>query len=321
MKLVTIGMLPRPHIGVLVGERDVLDLSALGVILPAANLIPSSMRELLEGGSVGLGMVENCLIQVNSMDDGEKSILVDSGIINSLDKVSLLAPIPNPKLILSVGLNYWKHLDEMAGTPTPKHPAAFIKTRNSLSGSGSSIFVPPQCPNMIDFEGEFCFVFGEQCHNVSTDDAMDYIFGYTIANDVSARDWVSEVFDSSGTFPAIHAWERNINGKQLPGFTPCGPVLVTKDEIVDPHNLQMTLTLNGEVMQSTKTDDMIFKLPELISYFSQWYQFNPGDIVTTGSPAGVGFGRDPKVFMKPGDTVEVEVEGIGKLTNTISKKN
>ena len=97
--------------------------------------------------------------------------------------------------------------------------------------------------------------------------------------------------------------------------------MVTKDEILDPHNLQMTLTLNGEVMQSTKTDDMIFKLPELISYFSQWYQFNPGDIVTTGSPAGVGFGRNPKVFMKPGDTVEVEVEGIGVLSNMISEIN
>jgi acylpyruvate hydrolase len=98
-------------------------------------------------------------------------------------------------------------------------------------------------------------------------------------------------------------------------------VLVTKDEIKDPHNLQMTLTLNGQIMQSTKTDDMIFKLPELIAYFSQWYQFNPGDMVTTGSPAGVGFGRDPKVFMKPGDVVEVEVEGIGKLTNTVFAVN
>jgi len=321
MKLVTIDMLPRPHIGVLVDEHAVLDLTALGVILPVANLIPDSMRELLEGGPVGLGMVENCLAQIDSMDDGEKSILADSGILCSLDEVPLLAPIPNPKLILSVGLNYWKHLEEMAGTPTPKHPAAFIKARDSLSGSGGSIFVPPQCPDMIDFEGELCFVFGERCHNVSADDAMDYIAGYTIANDVSARDWVSEVFASNGTFPAIHAWERNINGKQFPGFTPCGPVLVTKDEIADPHNLQMTLTLNGEVMQSTKTDDMIFKLPELIAYFSQWYQFNPGDIVTTGSPAGVGFGRNPKVFMKPGDIVEVEVEGIGKLTNTISKNN
>ena len=321
MKLVTIDVLPNSHVGVLVGEEIVLDLAALSVVLPVATLVPNSMRELLESGVTGLETVAHCLAQVDSMTNDEKLILMGAGILSPLDDVQLLAPIPNPKLILSVGLNYWKHLEEMAGTPIPKNPAAFIKTRSSLSGSGNPIFVPPQCPDMLDYEGELCFVFGEQCHNVDVDEAMEYVAGYTIANDVSARDWVGEVFGSKETFPAIHAWERNINGKQLPGFTPCGPVLVTKDEILDPHNLQMTLTLNGEVMQSTKTDDMIFKLPELISYFSQWYQFNPGDIVTTGSPAGVGFGRNPKVFMKPGDTVEVEVEGIGVLSNMISEIN
>ena len=321
MKLVTINKLPNPHVGVLVGNDTVLDLAALKVILPEAYLVPNSMRKILEAGVAGMETVAHCLAQVDSMADDEKAILTDAGILSPLAELPLLAPVPNPKLILSVGLNYWKHLEEMAGTPTPKHPAAFIKTRDSLSGSGNPIYVPPQCPDMIDYEGELCFVFGRQCHNVQADEAMSYVAGYTIANDVSARNWVGEVLASSNTFPAIHAWERNINGKQLPGFTPCGPVLVTKDEIKDPNNLQMTLTLNGEVMQSTKTDDMIFKLPELISYFSQWYQFNPGDIVTTGSPAGVGFGRDPKVFMKPGDVVEVEVEGIGKLSNTVVESN
>jgi len=321
MKLVTINKLPNPHVGVLVGNDTVLDLAALKVILPEAYLVPNSMRKILEAGVAGMETVAHCLAQVDSMADDEKAILTDAGILSPLAELPLLAPVPNPKLILSVGLNYWKHLEEMAGTPTPKHPAAFIKTRDSLSGSGNPIYVPPQCPDMIDYEGELCFVFGRQCHNVQADEAMSYVAGYTIANDVSARNWVGEVFASSNTFPAIHAWERNINGKQLPGFTPCGPVLVTKDEVKDPNNLQMTLTLNGEVMQSTKTDDMIFKLPELISYFSQWYQFNPGDIVTTGSPAGVGFGRDPKVFMKPGDVVEVEVEGIGKLSNTVVESN
>ena len=321
MKLVTIDMLPNAHIGVLVDKDIVLDLTAFSVVSPTASLVPNSMRKLLESGGAGMEAVAHSLAQVDSMTTGEKSILMDVGILRPLNDISLLAPIPNPKLILSVGLNYWKHLEEMAGTPTPKYPAAFIKSRDSLSGSGSPIFVPPQCPDMLDYEGEFCFVFGEQCHNVSADKAMEYIVGYTIANDVSARNWVGEVFEAKETFPAIHAWERNINGKQLPGFTPCGPVLVTKDEILDPHNLNLTLKLNGEIMQSTKTDDMIFKLPELISYFSKWYQFNPGDIVTTGTPAGVGFGRDPKVFMKPGDIVEVEVEGIGVLSNKISAIN
>ena len=170
---------------------------------------------------------------------------------------------------------------------------------------------------MIDFEGEFCFVFGRVCHDVSADEAMDHVAGYTIANDVSARDWVPEFFGADGKFDAIHAWERNIMGKQLPSFTPCGPVMTTADEIADPHDLQVTTRLNGEVMQSTKTDDLIFKLPEMISYFSKWYYFRPGDIVTTGSPAGVGFGRDPKVFMKPGDVVEVEIEGVGTLSNPL----
>ncbi len=321
MKLVTIDSLPNPHVGVLVDADFVLDLAALKAVLPLANLVPNSMREVLEAGEAGLDAVAHCLAQVDSMAADEKTILSEAGILSALDEVPLLAPVPNPKLILSVGLNYWKHLEEMAGTPTPKHPAAFIKTRDSLSGSGSPIVVPSQCPDMIDYEGELCFVFGRQCHNVTAEEAMDYVVGYTIANDVSARNWVGEVFSADGTFPAIHSWERNINGKQLPGFTPCGPVLVTKDEIDDPNKLQMTTTLNGEVMQSTSTDDMIFQLPELISYFSQWYQFHPGDIVTTGTPAGVGFGRDPKVFMKPGDVVEVEVEGIGKLSNTIVETN
>jgi 2-keto-4-pentenoate hydratase/2-oxohepta-3-ene-1,7-dioic acid hydratase in catechol pathway len=321
MKLMTIDMLPNRHIGVLMAEDIVLDLTAFSVVSPTASLVPNSMRELLESGIAGMETVAHSLAQVDSMTTSEKLILMDSGILNSLSDIVLLAPIPNPKLILSVGLNYWKHLEEMAGTPTPKYPAAFIKTRDSLSGSGAPVFVPPQCSDMLDYEGELCFVFGKQCHNVSADEAMDYIVGYTIANDISARNWVGEVFEAKETFPAIHAWERNINGKQLPGFTPCGPVLVTKDEIPDPHNLDLTLTLNGEIMQSTNTDDMIFKLPELISYFSQWYQFNPGDIVTTGTPAGVGFGRNPKIFMKPGDVVEVEVEGIGVLSNKISAIN
>lgn len=321
MKLVTIDTLPNPHVGVLLEDGRVLDLAALKVVLSTAALVPNSMREILEAGDAGLDIVAQCLGQVETMTTDEKTILAEAAIISPLDDLPLLAPVPNPKLILSVGLNYWQHLEEMAGTPTPKHPAAFLKTRDSLSGSGKPIVTPPQFPDMIDYEGELCFVFGRLCHNVSEEEAMNYVAGYTIANDVSARDWVGEVFSSDQTFPAIHAWERNINGKQLPGFTPCGPVLVTKDEIADPNDLQIKTTLNGEVMQSTNTDDMIFKLPELISYFSQWYQFHPGDIVTTGSPAGVGYGRDPKVFMKPGDIVEVEVEGIGKLSNPIIEMN
>ena len=171
---------------------------------------------------------------------------------------------------------------------------------------------------MIDYEGEFTFVVGRTCHRVSVDEALECIGGYTICNDISARDWVGEVFGAEGTFGAIQAWERNIMGKQLPGFTPCGPVVVTADEIADPHDLQLTTTLNGEIVQSTKTDDLIYGVGEILSYFSRWYRFEPGDLVTTGSPAGVGFGREPKLFMRPGDRIEVEIEGIGRLSNTLA---
>ncbi|MBO6783348.1 MAG: fumarylacetoacetate hydrolase family protein, partial [Alphaproteobacteria bacterium] len=206
---------------------------------------------------------------------------------------------------------------EMEGTPAPKFPSAFMKTVSSLTGSGKPIVVPPQCPDMIDYEGEFCFVFGRTCHRVSEDEAMDYVAGYTIANDVSARDWVGDVFTATEPFPAILAWERNVMGKQLPTFTPCGPVITTADEIGDPHDLLLEFRLNGETLQSTRTDDLIFNIPQIISYFSQWYRFEPGDIVTTGSPAGVGVGRDPKVFMKPGDVAEVSLEGVGTLSNPV----
>jgi|TARA_B100001146_G_C15945906_1_gene333398 2-keto-4-pentenoate hydratase/2-oxohepta-3-ene-1,7-dioic acid hydratase in catechol pathway len=170
---------------------------------------------------------------------------------------------------------------------------------------------------MIDFEGEFCFVFGKECHRVTEAEAMHYVAGYTIANDVSARDWIPDIKAGEPPFGPIHGWERNIMGKNLPGFTPCGPVIITKDEIDDPHDLHLQTRLNGEVMQDTKTDDLIFKLPEIISYYSQWYRFHPGDIVTTGSPSGVGVGRDPQVFMHAGDTVEIELEGVGILTNQL----
>ena len=317
MKFATIDNAGGSHLGVQKGSDEILDLVLLRGVVPRANLVPKSLRGLLEAGEDAIELVRRCIGDVDGLSTDGRERLVETGTLSPFDSTPLLAAIPDPKMILSVGMNYGRHLAEMKGTPKPQHPTAFIKVAESLTGSGKPITVPPQCPDMIDFEGEFCFVFGRVCHNVSVDEAMDHVAGYTIANDVSARDWVPEFFGADGKFDAIHAWERNIMGKQLPSFTPCGPVVTTVDEIADPHDLQVTTRLNGEVMQSTKTDDLIFKLPEMISYFSKWYCFRPGDIVTTGSPAGVGFGRDPKVFMKPGDVVEVEIEGVGTLSNPL----
>lgn len=317
MKLLTIDAPPAGRPGALLLDGRVLDLQAAAGSGGAASWMPDSVRGILEAGDDGLDAVKRAVDDVAGRSADEQETMQAAGSIRAFDDTAFAPPVPNPWMVLSVGMNYHRHLAEMSGTPPPAHPSAFLKTRDSLLGNGKAIRVPPQYPDNVDYEGEFCFVFGRMCHDVSEDEAMDHIAGYTIANDVSARDWIPEVFGANGSFGAIHAWERNIMGKNLPGFTPCGPVITTKDEIADPHDLQLTTRLNGEVMQSTKTDDLIFNLPQIVSYFSKWYRFHPGDVVTTGSPAGVGVGRDPKVFMKPGDTIEVELEGVGTLNNTL----
>lgn len=297
--------------GVVIADNLVLNIAQMPEAL-ISGWRPTSVREILENGDAGLEAVRQIV------GAAEADMNACSAAVSEFAETSLAPPVPDPWLIFSVGMNYGRHLAEMNNTPPPTNPAGFIKTRDSLIGSGKAITVPPQCPDMIDYEGEFCFVFGRECHRVSKEDAMDHVAGYTIANDVSARDWIPDIKMGDPPFGPIHGWERNIMGKNLPGFTPCGPVIVTKDEITDPHDLHLQTRLNGEVMQDTRTDDLIFKLPEIISYYSQWYRFRPGDVVTTGSPSGVGVGRDPQVFMHAGDTVEIELEGVGILKNTLA---
>jgi 2-keto-4-pentenoate hydratase/2-oxohepta-3-ene-1,7-dioic acid hydratase in catechol pathway len=230
--------------------------------------------------------------------------------------VKLLPPISNPGLLLSVGMNYHEHLKEMK-TPVPEKPAAFTKSVASIIASGEAIKAPASNPGMLDWEGEFSVVIGKPCHRVKAAQALDYVFGYTLVNDVSARDWVAPIFKAQGVMGPIHAWEHNLLGKMFPTFCPMGPCIATKDEIPDPANVQIQTRLNGSVMQDANTDDLVFSVVQLIEYYSQFYRFLPGDVITTGSPSGVGFGRDPKVFMKPGDVVEVEVKQIGVLRNPI----
>jgi 2-keto-4-pentenoate hydratase/2-oxohepta-3-ene-1,7-dioic acid hydratase in catechol pathway len=230
--------------------------------------------------------------------------------------VKLLAPIPDPGIVLSVGMNYHEHLKEMK-TPTPEKPAAFTKSVASIIASGEAIKVPKSNPDMLDWEGEFSVVIGKTCHAVKAAQALDYVAGYTLVNDVSARDWVAPLFKAQGLMGPIHAWEHNLLGKMFPTFCPMGPCMVTTDELPDPGNVQIQTRLNGRVMQDANTDDLVFSVPQLIEYYSQFYLLRPGDVITTGSPSGVGFGRNPKVFMQPGDVVEVEVRQIGILRNPI----
>jgi 2-keto-4-pentenoate hydratase/2-oxohepta-3-ene-1,7-dioic acid hydratase in catechol pathway len=229
----------------------------------------------------------------------------------------MIAPIPQPTLILSCGMNYHEHLREM-NTPVPATPTAFTKNTASVIGPGEPILLPKAAPDMVDWEGEFTIVIGKPAFGVSEADALKHVAGYTIINDVSARNWVAPIFSVQGTMPAILAWEHNILGKQFPTFCPMGPSIVTADEVGDPGDLKLQTRLNGKVVQDTRTSDLVFDVPRLIAYFSKFYRLLPGDLITTGSPSGVGYGRTPKVFMKSGDTIEVEVERVGILRNPVT---
>ncbi len=214
--------------------------------------------------------------------------------------VELAPPVPRPGIVLSHGRAYWSHLKEMNGAnaKSEDEPHGFMKNVNAIIASGAPIVLPPQGPDMVDLEGEFSVVFGAPCHNVAAADAMAHVAGYTLINDVSARNWVE-------AFRATKDPDLNRMGKQLPCFCPMGPVIATKDEIGDPGNVRMVSAINGNTMQDSNTSDLIWNIPELIEYYSRWYRFMPGDVLTTGSPAGVGFGRNPKIFLKPGDVVTV----------------
>ena len=315
MKLLTICDGFDGRLGVLLDDV-VLDVGLAAETLELETEYPRSVIEFIDCAERGWKQVESLVAEIQRGDKDQLLNLRDSGGLVSYPDTKLLAPIPRPGFILSVGMNYRDHLAEM-NTPVPDVPASFTKHPSSVIGPNEPIVLPPSNADMVDFEGEICFVFGSECNRVDEKDAWDYVAGLTIANDVSARDWVAPIFEQETSMAAIHAWEVNVLGKQFPTFCPMGPVLVTVDEIADTSNMRIQTRLNGELMQSSSSSEFVFDIPKLIAYFSRWYRFSPGDIVTTGSPGGVGYGRQPKVFMRDGDVVEVELEGVGILSNPV----
>jgi len=292
VKLVTFQTAGGPRPGVLLGEQ-VLDLGARW----------QSVKAILQADA--LDAVRRFV------EENNKQKMVPAA------QVRFLAPIPDPSIVLSTGTAYRAHLAEMK-VGAPQAPGGFLKNAAAIIGAGTPIVLPPQAPGMVDYEGEFSCIIGRACHNVTADEAMKFVAGYTIVNDVSARDWVPGFLGAKGSpMEVSRAAGLNILGKQFPTFCPIGPALVTADEIPDPHDLQLTTRLNGKVMQSAHTGDLIFRLAETIAYFSRWYRFSPGDVITTGSPDGVGYARNPQVFMKHGDVVEVEVSRVGILRNPV----
>lgn len=314
MHLFTIRNAGRPAPAVAIGA-ELLDLAGLDEAMPAARMLPPSVRGILGGGEEALAAVRRIVDEV-TRSTPLADRLHESGALVARDKAKLLAPILDPGFILSCGMNYHAHLREMKSA-VPETPAHFAKSVAAIIGPRDTIRLPASNPDMVDWEGEFCAVIGRPCHAVAEKDALDYVAGYTLVNDVSARDWVAPIAQASGTMGPIMAWEHNILGKQFPTFCPMGPAVVTRDEIRDPHDVALSTTVNGAVMQSTNTSDLVFNVAQLIAYYSRFYLLRPGDVITTGSPAGVGYGREPKVFLRPGDTVAVTAQGIGTLSNPV----
>jgi 2-keto-4-pentenoate hydratase/2-oxohepta-3-ene-1,7-dioic acid hydratase in catechol pathway len=217
----------------------------------------------------------------------------------------LLAPL-DPVNILAIGLNYKRHAEE-GGNPLPQRPMLFLKSTTSLQNPGDPIEIPVKLASTeVDYECELAVVIGKRCKNVSKANALDYVLGYTCANDVSARDWQNKW--GGGQF---------CQGKSFDTFCPLGPVLVTKDEIANPNNLKIKTILNGQAMQDWNTNDMVFDVPSLVEFLSASKTLVPGTVILTGTPHGVGGARKPPVFLKAGDTITIEIEGIGALTNPV----
>lgn len=219
----------------------------------------------------------------------------------------ILPPVMPPNLIC-IGLNYAKHADE-TGIKRPEIPVMFFKGSNAVTGHLAPIVLPKIGPDQVDFEGELAVVIGKMTKNVPVEEAHHYILGYCCANDVSARDWQMDKQKKQ--------WAR---GKSFDTFCPLGPYLVTRDELPDPGNLEIKTEINGTVYQKSNTSDMIFDVAALVSHLSQSMTLLPGTVILTGTPEGVGFTRQPPVFLKEGDKVTVSIEKIGSLTNQVIRE-
>ena len=235
-------------------------------------------------------------------DPARQTSLVSAGALLELSAVSLRAPIPRPGKVICIGLNYKDHAEE-SGMELPERPLCFSKFSSCAIGSGQEVVSPPGT-EQLDFEAELGVVIGRRATRVPAATAMDHVLGYCNVNDVSARDFQF----------ADGQWQR---GKSCDTFCPAGPWLVTRDDVPDPQRLPIRFRLNGETLQNSNTDQLIFGIAELIEHLSAFVTLEPGDLISTGTPPGVGFARKPPVYVQAGDVMEVEIEGLGVLRNPV----
>ena len=266
-----------PRAGVLDGERVVDAWDALGGE-------GSSLRELLAAAGWAIWREPSTALTACRSRD-----------------VTLLPPIPDPEKILCIGLNYRSHAEETK-QQIPDVPTVFAKFRNALAAPGAAVELP-KASEKVDYEAEVCIVIGKRLKEVDAETALAGVAGYTLMNDLSARDLQL----------ATTQW---ISGKSFDGAAPCGPALVTADEAGAHDAIEFSLTLNGEEMQRSSTSDLIFKAPELVSHISKLMTLEPGDLISTGTPSGVGIARQPSVWLKPGDEIEISSPQLGRLQTT-----
>jgi 2-keto-4-pentenoate hydratase/2-oxohepta-3-ene-1,7-dioic acid hydratase in catechol pathway len=288
VKLLTFMVNSKARPGVLDGDK-VIDLAAAG--LPVGD--HGDLMAIVQGGDVALERVR-------------QAMKAGTAQRYALAEVKLLAPLLAPSKVIAVGLNYIDHCKE-ANLPVPAEPVLFAKFPNSITGPYDDVCWPKGLTEEVDYEVEMGVVIGKRGINIKEADALDYVCGYTVVNDVSARDM---------QFANAKQWDR---GKSLDTFCPWGPWIVTRDEIPDPHVLGVRTILNGKEMQNSNTKNLVFNVNKIIAYASQGTTLLPGDLIPTGTPFGVGFSRKPPVYLQDGDVCECVVDKIGSIKNRIRR--
>lgn len=303
MKLVSYSEDGKARFGLVVGDR-VVDVARASQALRSSNSAIAEISPRIEF------FFDECVALTPSLRQIHDRFVAEGdqgGLSRGLSEVRILPPIPRPPKTICVARNYAEHAKE-AGLEISPIPILFPRFSTTFVADGDPVLVPTVSDN-LDWEGELAVVIGKSTEGkrISKAEAMDYVFGYTIFNDVTVRDYQFRVTQYTA-------------GKNFRATGPIGPVIVTADEVPDPHDLQITTTLNDQVMQSANTSTMIYDIPTILENIAEFIDLEPGDIIPTGTPAGVGFKRKPPIFLKDGDVITVEIPGIGKLTNPVKNE-
>ncbi|MBD3305091.1 FAA hydrolase family protein [candidate division KSB3 bacterium] len=311
MRLATFLQQDAAHVGAVIHDEYLVDLNVGYVDLlccqrttepPDHSFVPS-LKALLEQGESALHTAREIVkLAQEALTDLDTSSSLPAWLV-PLKDIRLAAPVPTPQKVIAIGQNYRDHCLEQ-NAPIPERPIIFAKFPTTIIGPGEQIVWNPALTKEVDYEAELGVVIGKTAKNVAREHALDYVAGYLNANDVSARNLQF----------SDRQWVR---GKSVDTFCPLGPYLVTKEEIPSPNTLPIRAVLSGNVMQESNTEQMIFDVPYLIEFMTTAFTLLPGDIILTGTPPGVGVFRDPKVFLAPGDTITIEIEGLGALTNPV----